>query len=464
MEIKFVSLDGKLLKTIIPHDTQKAFLKDKTRYILYSGGFRAGKTFAMCLKVYWDHLRQPNNYGLMGRLHYPELKDALIPSMMEIIPPQEIRRFGGTPPTLTMKNGSTLIFRHLDTVSEQEIRGLNLGFFAIDQAEEIDENIFLALRGRLSRKVAQQQGLMTCNPVLNWLYKYFKQNQDPSYKLYEGSTLDNAKNLPKETVEDLLKYPESWKRQFVYGIWDESLLADKAYFPIEYIQEQKVFAKQPIRIFEGLSIFEEVQFDDEYQIGVDPADSGEDSSAIIVVSKRRAQIVASWKGKIPADSLAQIVAKVGRIYRDARVVLEINGIGLATLTALKDIYSNIYKRQVLDEMTKKRMEKLGWRTTYGTKILLLDNFLKLLRENKARVFDERILDEMKTFIWTDEARRSGLGAQVGFHDDLVMATALAFWEIKGDLQANEINITPPKGSFLAELEKRQRINQDFIGN
>ena len=110
------------------------------------------------------------------------------------------------------------------------------------------------------------------------------------------------------------------------------------------------------------------------------------------------------------------------------------------------------------------MEKLGWRTTYGTKILLLDNFLKLLRENKARVFDERILDEMKTFIWTDEARRSGLGAQVGFHDDLVMATALAFWEIKGDLQANEINITPPRGAFLAELEKRQRINQDFIGN
>jgi len=431
-----------------------------------------GKTFILCFKI-MDKLSIPNNYGLLGRLKYNELKDTVMQTFFEVCPPNYIKSFNRSELRVYMQNGSQIVFRHLDTIAEDEVKSMNLGFFAIDQAEEIPEALFLALRGRLRRKLEIKkdekyihQGMMTCNPALTWLYKYYKQQVDEDYDLYEGSTMDNKDHLPPEYIADLLKYPEAWKRQYVYGIWDESLLADKAYFPAEYLQEQKVLMTKKIRDFEGFRIYAEAKSDHKYQIGVDPADSGEDFSAIVVTDVDKAQVVAAWKGQKPADSLAHDIAKIGRIYGNAKAIVEINGIGLATMTKLKTMYSNIYKREAFDQKTRKRTNKLGWYTTYGNKILIFDNLLRLMRENKVLINDEMIIDEFKTFVWTDEAAQKGLGAQSGFHDDLAMACALAFIDIKGGKQEIPDEASIPANSVLGTMEaiKRLRSRDDYIGN
>ena len=221
-----------------------------------------------------------------------------------------------------------------------------------------------------------------------------------------------------------------------------------------------------IREFEGIRIYKEVEFDDEYQVGVDPSEGVVDYSPIVVVSKKNAEVVAVWHGKVPPDALAHKAAQVGRIYRMAKIIPEMNSVGYATVQKLRDIgYSNIYRREVLDNVSKKTVEKYGWRTTYATKMLLLDNFLNLLRDNKTRVNDPEIISEMKTFVWTDEAKKQGLGAADGFHDDLIMATSLAFWGIKGNDQ--DITITPqevPRGSVLGTLEEMQSRKTKYIGH
>jgi hypothetical protein len=38
------------------------------------------------------------------------------------------------------------------------------------------------------------------------------------------------------------------------------------------------------------------------------------------------------------------------------------------------------------------------------------------------------VEEMKTFLWSDEATQSGAGASRGFHDDDIISTLLAFWD------------------------------------
>jgi hypothetical protein len=467
MKIKYQNeKTGELIKEFNLLPGQEIFLKSKSKYLLYSGGFGCGKTLALCLKVL-QHCTLPNNYGLLGRLTYNELQDSVQKTFFEICPASFIRNFNKAQSRITFTNNSELIFRHLDTIAESEIRSLNLGFFAIDQAEEISENVFLALQGRLRREDSLRQGFMTCNPAMTWLYKYYKQEQGRDYELIEGSTLDNRKNLPQDYIESLLKYPESWKRQFVYGIWDESLLSEKAYFPIEYINEQREFSKKSIRDFEGFRIYQEKQFDDEYQIGADPADFGQDYSVIIVTSKRHGDVVATWKGKIPADELSNKINQIGRIYRFPLVILEKNGIGLATLNSLKKIYSNIYQEEIFDNVTKKKRQKLGWTTTFANKPLLFDNYLRLLRENRIRINDERILDEMKTFVWSDEAKTKGLGAETGFHDDMVMAAALAFWGIKSRVKSSELILPePPRNSFkglLTQVQNQETLD-DYIGN
>lgn len=429
----------------------------------------SGKTLILCHKI-MQHLDYPDNYGLLGRLTYQELQDTTQQTFFEVCPQNLIRSYSRSEQRLYMKNGSQLIFRHLDTVSEGEIKSLNLGFFAIDQVEEIPENVFLGLQGRLRRQVGGRddkyvhQGMMSCNPALFWGYRLYKQEHDPDYELFESSTMDNSKHLPPEYIQGLMKYPEQWKRQYVYGIWDESTFTAKgAYFPVEYIQEQELLKAKPIREFEGIQIFKEMDVMDEYQMGIDPSEGVNDNSAIVVVSKTSGEVVAVWCGKMPADKLATKISQIGRIYRYAKANLEVNAVGMATLSSLRTLnYPSIYKREVFDTVTKKKMEKYGWKTTHANKVLLLDAFLTQFRENKAKLNDDRIIAEMRTFVWTDDANKNGLGAVVGYHDDLIMATALAYWGLRGDYTVSVDPSYVPRDSVLGTLEQIQRSKTKFI--
>lgn len=464
------------------HKNQEDFIKCRSRFPLESGGFGSGKTLPLIIKAI-QHLDYANNLILIGREKYTDLEKSVMKDFFDICPPNYIKRAVGD--TVEMKNGSEAIFVHFDKFSVESIKSMNLGAAFIDQVEQVTEEVFDALDGRLRRKVEHREGqlpykhqiCMTSNPALFWAFKRYKQDEpsfddegEPLYRLFESSTLDNKDNLPKPYIESLLRHPENWKRQFVYGIWDESLLAESAYFPIEYIQEQNTLKRNQIRNFEGITIYREMDIFDEYQIGVDPSEGINDYSVIAVASKKTGEIVAFWRDRIPADSLANIIVRVARIYRNGLVIPEINGIGLATLTQLRNLgYGNIYKREVFDRETNGKKLFYGWKTTYASKPLLLDNFLTMLRENKARINDPRIISEMKTFVWTDEAKKSGLGAQEGFHDDCVMATALSLWGIKPHtLEDNEDIEKPeaPRGSVLGTLEEFQKKDKfkRYIGN
>lgn len=469
MRLRYEDDGGKIAEYVLL-PTQEKFYMDKHKFPLYSGGFGSGKTVILCHKII-SHLMWPNNYGLLGRLTYQALKDTTQQTFFEVCPTSIIKSYSRSEQRLYLKNGSQLIFRHLDTVAEAEIKSLNLGFFAIDQVEDIPENTFLGLRGRLRRKMEPldgekyiHQGMMSCNPALFWGYKFYKQSDDPDYSLYEASTLENT-HLPEDYVRDLLRYPEAWKRQYVYGIWDETLLAESAFFPVEYIVEQEKMKSEPIRTFEKIKIYKEVDSTYTYQIGVDPSEGIEDSAGIVVVCLQTGETVATWQGKMPADKLAGKINQIGRIYRYARVVLEVNSIGMATLSKLRDLnYPDIYKREVFDTVVKNKIKKFGWKTTHSNKVLLLDNLLGKMRENTIILNDPIILAEMKTFVWTDEAMKQGLGAKSGFHDDMVMASALAYWGLKGEVKPDLIPNEIPRGSVIGTMLDLQKGKEPFIGH
>jgi hypothetical protein len=81
-----------------------------------------------------------------------------------------------------------------------------------------------------------------------------------------------------------------------------------------------------------------------------------------------------------------------------------------------------------DEKYDKTSEKLGFRMSWESKALLIDHFQKLLRQNAVKLYDRRTVEEMKTFLWSDEATQSGAGASRGFHDDNIISTLLAYWD------------------------------------
>lgn len=446
-----INLEFKDLKTgeiayardLLP--SQELFWDAPERYVLFSGGLGCGKSMILILKSIYECMSQPNNYFLMGRTSYQEIQDVLLKEFFEICHPSWIKSYVRSPhPSVvlhTFTGGSSeIIFRNLDKDSRAEILGLNLGGFAIDQAEDVPEEVVLTLKGRLRRQGINHRGYMTSNPKLSWLYRAFKQAPEQGHRLIEASTLENEKNLPPEYLADLLNYPPSWVKQYVHGIWDESLLSDNIVFAREFIERFAAQVHSPIEEREGLKIYRPYEKENRYQIGIDCAEGAElseeslrktqkDSAVIKIWDMANDEEVAHWSAKVSPRVTAEKAVLFATWYGNPVMVPEMNSMGIALLDKLDDLgYSNIYRRKEFDRTTKKTLKKIGWRTTASTKQLLISHFEELCRKRQPKIFSRTTLEQLKTFVYSDIAGKKGAGAIAGFHDDEVMALLLASFD------------------------------------
>jgi PBSX family phage terminase large subunit len=190
----------------------------------------SGKTVALVLKTLLISQIMPGNFGLIGRLTYPELRDTTQKTFFEFCPPDWYAAENGgvwnkSENYVKLYNGSEIIFRHLDTISEKELLSLNLGFFGIDQAEEIPESVFTILQSRLRKNdVARRYGFLICNPAgHNWLWHNFhpdSKDRMSSGFYVESTTYDNMKNLPEDYKHMEESYSPEMVKRYLYGSWD----------------------------------------------------------------------------------------------------------------------------------------------------------------------------------------------------------------------------------------------------
>lgn len=214
------------------HVHQTKFLEAREKYIGLYGGIGNGKSYAGNLKMIELATRFPQNLGLIGRLTFPELRDStqeVFFRLLEKMYPPKAYTFNKNENSVTFWNKSVIIFRHLD--NPENLLSMNLGAFYIDQAEEIDEEVFLTLQGRLRRdKIPILKGIITGNPKgYNWVY--YKYGMDKSngakdwstgqYRMITAPTIANAANLPSNYLAELqASYSPEWISRYLAGNWD----------------------------------------------------------------------------------------------------------------------------------------------------------------------------------------------------------------------------------------------------
>jgi hypothetical protein len=245
--------------------TQRAVFKWGPTPMLAAGGFGASKTYATCLKALWLSDVYPGNRGVIGRRVWDELKKTTMATFFKLCPPEAWSHGGrraDSDKVLRLNNGSEILWLHLnqtDVDIKNVLRGLEINWFLLDQAEEIEEEMFDILLGRLgrwekarvprwqvesyewtfgrpwpwrhpadNRPIPPTYALLTCNPdtELHWLYRRFHPDspawQDRyralGYHMFTLSSLDN-RFLPEQNRAELMLKDESFKRRFVYGLW-----------------------------------------------------------------------------------------------------------------------------------------------------------------------------------------------------------------------------------------------------
>jgi phage terminase large subunit len=222
---------------------QAEFVKSKSRYTLYSGAIRGGKTLALIYRALY--LALPNTRGFLGAYSYPMISDIILPKMFEVLSvmPKNRWEWRKSESNLIIKyntGDAVVMVRHFQ--DETKVQGRDLNWYCIDEGTVgLTEQTFEQLNGRLSEGKVQH-GAIACNPsgITHFLYRYFfqcEEKQRKSRSIIMAKTTDNI-HLPEEYLKDMAERPESWQRRFIEGQWGamEGVVYD-AFDPATHIQE-----------------------------------------------------------------------------------------------------------------------------------------------------------------------------------------------------------------------------------
>ena len=193
---------------------QDRFVFSEARYPALVGGWGIGKDLATIVKCMEESNKHKNNLGMIARVEATDLADSTIKDFesytkLKVDSHRNAR----------LANGSEIMFRHLEELTENNLNNMNLGWFALIQADEIDSSsVFIKLTGRLRRChgckmrpcFCKQTGFISANVnAEDWISKLWGSPELgikgtlEDAELIEAKTHDNADILPMAFIKSL---------------------------------------------------------------------------------------------------------------------------------------------------------------------------------------------------------------------------------------------------------------------
>jgi PBSX family phage terminase large subunit len=267
--------------------------KETFKTVGICGSFATGKTFWLVMNSILNAIISPNSIGFIGRLTMPELRSTILTVFNEICPPELIKAENKNEQWIKFYNDYLLYYMALDDAKGaiNKIKSLNLGWAGVDQLEEISEDVFFALKGRLRNSKGLRQFNFTANPEgHNWIWKRWVKDwhKHKTEKMIEMSVWKpdapvptheevqiRAKELKKDPMDiiiddfpeyqkytdnpflpmdyliDMLSWPERIKNRYVFGSHEayEGLIYDIFDEKIHVIEPFDTSKKDFIRVW-----------------------------------------------------------------------------------------------------------------------------------------------------------------------------------------------------------------------
>jgi hypothetical protein len=221
---------------------QEEFFFLKNRNQSFSGGFQNGKSYIGCLKAITLLTKFPRYRMVIGRQYFKDLKETTMQTFFKICPKEFIATHDLQNGKTVLKNGSEILWMHLDSFDEQSLRGLEINSVLLDQAEEIAESIYLVLDSRIGRwEMAEVPAdlinaypewpktdlgryktptymMILVNPdtQFHWVYRYYHPDsaeRRADHAMIQAATDPSLGDL--ETYKNMLSRDEAWVKKYV---------------------------------------------------------------------------------------------------------------------------------------------------------------------------------------------------------------------------------------------------------
>lgn len=296
---------------------QEAFTlaQSPARFILFRGGSRSGKSFAICYFVLLRALSAPNSrHGIFRQtavdvratifdLTFKDMMEAAFPGLWDQLKAQ--KKINDTEMTIELPNGSMIMFFGLDDAArEDRILGQEFSTIFVNEVSQFRAfNIFQKLIGRLSQelpiegknRLMKPKMFLDCNPTTtrHWTHKAFMEGVNPisgeawpraqDWAQIHMNPHDNAGNISSTYIDDLDNMAAHDRLRFRDGEWRNE--NDNAMFKSEWWQGDDKYRRLPPLTPTSREKFARII------VSIDPAGSskvGADETGIIVLGKDEA--------------------------------------------------------------------------------------------------------------------------------------------------------------------------------
>jgi len=209
---------------------QHDFIWNFKRESIFDGGIGNGKTTGGVMRLLILAQEFPGSRWVIARQTYKDLMNTTRKTFDKVCPSAWIKR--DVKESMTLVNGSEILWFHLDEMDEGTLRGLEINGAFISQAEEIAPEMWEFLDSRIGRwylpeweEACPAYIWGDCNPNgHDWIYFRFHPDvigyDYPTRAYFFGSTLINQELLAKVSpgyVDSLMRKPDAWKRRWLYG-------------------------------------------------------------------------------------------------------------------------------------------------------------------------------------------------------------------------------------------------------
>ena len=214
-------------------------------------------------------------------------------------------------------------------------------------------------------------------------------------------------------------------------------------------------------------LWEQYQPECNYLLVADVArGDGSDYSVFHLLKLQTMEVVGEYQGKPSLSDFALLLSNTGREFGNCLLVVENNSLGISVLEELQEMeYPNLYYSEKGSHNYASPTEAYrdnvvpGFTTSSKTRPLIIAKLEEFIRNKLIILYSQRVINEFKTFVWQNNRAQ----AMRSYHDDLVMALAIACWVKDTALTINQRELQYKKAMVNSMFSTQGKFNTTIAG-
>lgn len=186
---------------------QRAFVLDESRFLLYRGAIRSGKTYAGAVRSIDRRYRYPGTTQIIGGPSWSQLRDGTIRTLLRLINPRCIAKHNESTGQIVLDNGSEFLVRTLD--DPNVLRAVEAHDVWIDEIamcplpDAFDIGIARASLSHPDPTFRNSLWRTTTPRGMDGTLDIWGMEGKPGYGVTHSTIYDNRANLPEGLIESL---------------------------------------------------------------------------------------------------------------------------------------------------------------------------------------------------------------------------------------------------------------------